>query len=85
MLNWIKGSKSEHPLAEDKTTRELLTELPANDPFKSLEELSHWLDSLIGSEDLKISRNLEVIDLIDQAAKPHLRRLSVEYISGGAR
>ena len=48
MLSWIKGTQSDHPLAEDKAARELIAELPANDSFKSLEELSYWLDSLRG-------------------------------------
>jgi len=28
MLNWIKGSKSEHPLADDNAAREFIAELP---------------------------------------------------------
>ncbi len=85
MLSWIKGTQSDHPLAEDKAARELIAELPANDSFKALEELSNWLDSLKGAESLKLGRQLEIIDLIDQAAKNHQRRLSQDYLSGSAR
>jgi len=85
MLNWIKGTQSDHPLAEDKAARELVAELPANDSCKALEELSDWLDSLKGAEELKLGRQLEIIDLIDQAAKNHQRKLSQDYLAGSAR
>jgi hypothetical protein len=85
MLRWIKGTQSDHPLAEDKAARELIAELPAHDSFKTLEELSYWLDSLNGAEDLKLGRQLEIIDLIDQAGKNHQRELSQAYIAGSAR
>ncbi len=85
MLNWIKGTQSDHPLAEDKAARELVSELPANDSFKALEELSYWLDSLKGAEVLKLGRQLEIIDLIDQASKSHQRKLSQDYVAGSAR
>ena len=85
MLKWIKGSKSEHPLADEKAAREFIAELPPLDPYKSLEELCYWLDTLDSAEDLKPPRILEIIDLIDQAAKNHQRKLSQDYLSGSAR
>lgn len=85
MLKWIKGSKSEHPFADDKVAREFIAELPPLDPYKSLEELCYWLDTLSTAEDLKLPRVLEIIDLIDQAAKNHQRKLSQDYLSGSAR
>lgn len=85
MLKWIKGSKSEHPLADDKSAREFIAALPPLDPYKSLEELCYWLDTLGSAGDLKPPRVLEIIDLIDQAAKNHQRKLSQDYLSGSAR
>ena len=85
MLNWIKGAQSDHPLADEKAARELIAELPANDSFKALEELSYWLDTLKGAEALKLGRQFEIIDLIDQTAKNHQRKLSQDYLSGSAR
>jgi len=85
MLKWIKGSKSEHPLADDKAAREFVAELPPLDPYKSLEELCYWLDTLGSADDLKGPRVLEIIDLIDQAAKNHQRKLSQDYLNSSAR
>ena len=85
MLSWIKGSTSAHPLADDKVALALIAELPPLDPYKSLEELCYWLDTLGSAEDLKLSRVLEIISLIDQAAKNHQRKLSQDYLNGSAR
>ncbi|HVY07683.1 MAG TPA: hypothetical protein VHB46_17035 [Burkholderiales bacterium] len=85
MLNWIKGSKSEHPFADDKGARGVIAELPVLDPHKTIEELCYWLDTLSAAEGLKLPRVLEIIDLIDQTAKNHQRKLSVDYLSGSSR
>ena len=85
MLGWIKGSESDHPLADDKAARELIRELPANDSIKTLEELAFWLDSLKSADDLKLARLIEIIDLIDSSAKVHQRKLSQEYLTGRDR
>jgi hypothetical protein len=85
MVNWVRDSKSEHPLANDKANRDLLAAMSADDPFKILEELSHWLDSLNGTDELNVPRILEIIELVDQTAKNPVRKLSNDYILGGAR
>ena len=85
MLKWIKGSTSEHPLADEKAARQFIADLPQLDPFKSLEELCYGLDTLGSATDLKLPRILEIVDLIDQAAKPHQRKLSQDYLNGIAR
>ena len=85
MLKWIKGSESDHPLADDKAARELIAALPALDPYKSLEELCYWLDTLGSAEELKLPRVLEIIDFIDQAAKNHQRKFSLDYLNSSAR
>jgi len=85
MLSWIKGTQPDHPLADEKVARELVAELPANDSFKTLDELSYWLDALKGTQDVKLGRQFEIIELIDQAARNHHRKLSQDYLAGSAR
>ncbi|MFL6582254.1 MAG: hypothetical protein ACJ8G2_16045 [Burkholderiales bacterium] len=85
MLNWIKGSDSEHPLADDKSAREFIAELPPLDPYKSLQELCYWLEMLDSEDQIKLPRLLEIVDLVDQAANSHQRKLSQEYLSSSAR
>ena len=37
---------SDHPLADAKEARAILDAIPAGDPFKVLEDLNHWLESV---------------------------------------
>ena len=84
MLGWVKG-KSDHPMADEKGAKELLEELPANDPYKALEEVSHWLEFTRNADGLKPPRIYEIVDQLETAAKPHHRRLSQEYLTAGNR
>ena len=84
MLGWNK-SKSDHPMADDKSALEFLAELPAGDSFKLLEELSFWLDRTRASEELKPQRIFEIVDQLDAAGKNDQRKLAQEYLSAGNR
>jgi hypothetical protein len=84
MLNWMKGGGSDHPLTDEKAARELLADLPS-DVFKVLDELGGWLEQLQEAPDLKLSRAFEIVDVLDHAARGHLRRLQQEYVSTGGR
>lgn len=85
MLSWIKGSKSEYLLADDKAARELMAELPPLDPYKALEELCYWLETLGSADDVKLARALEIIELIEQTANKQHRKLSQDYLGSIAR
>jgi len=84
MLGWNKN-KSDHPMAEDRSAREFLAELPAADPFKLLEELSFWLDRTRGADGLKPLRLFEIVDQLDTAGKVSQRKLALEFLSPGNR
>jgi hypothetical protein len=84
MLGWNKN-KSDHPMADDKSAREFLAELPVGDSFKLLEELSFWLDGTRTAVGLKPQRIFEIIDRLDGAGKADQRKLAQEYLSTGNR
>jgi hypothetical protein len=84
MLGWNKN-KSDHPMADDKSAKEFLSELPAGDSFKLLEELSFWLDGTRAAEGLKPQRTFEIIDQLDAAGKADQRKLAQEYLNTGNR
>jgi hypothetical protein len=84
MLGWNK-KKSDHPMAEEKGAKELLTELPTHDPFKTLQEVTHWLEAARDTEGLKPQRVYEIIDQLDSAGRLPARRLSQEYLAAGNR
>ena len=85
MLGFIKKNRSDHPMADEKAAKEFLAELPAQDTYKMLEELAFWLDATRTADGLKPQRIYEIIDQLDQAARPHQRKLSQEYIAAGVR
>jgi hypothetical protein len=81
MLAGIFGRKSDHPLADIKSAQALLENLPRNDAYKSLIELTEWIEALAESIDFKVDHQLEVLRLLDEAAQPHSRKLIREYFT----
>ena len=75
------GSKSAHPLADPKEAKRVLEGLPANDPYKTLDELGHWLESVAGAEGFKPEARLQLLFLLDDTAQPRLRKISAEYFA----
>ena len=79
-INWL-GGKVDHPMSDLKRARQLIVELPANDPAKALEEITYWLDSINQTGEFKLNQRFENIDLLDGAARSHVRKLSQDYLS----
>ena len=79
-IKWL-GGKVDHPMADAKRARELIDELPTNDPAKALEEITYWLDTINQTGEFKLNQRFENIDLLDGAARKHVRKLSQDYLS----
>jgi hypothetical protein len=77
------GGKPDHPLADPKEARRILGELPAQDPFKALEELTHWLESVTAAEQFRPEARVQALFAVDEAAQPRLRRLARDYFAAG--
>lgn len=75
------GSKPAHPLADPKEAKRVLEALPANDPYKALDELAHWLESVAGAEGFKADARLQLLFMLDDNAQPRVRKLSAEYFA----
>ena len=80
-LTLFGGGKPDHPMADIKQARKLISELPANDSVKALNDVTTWLDSINRAEGFRLERRFELIDLLDQAARNHERKVSHEYQS----
>lgn len=74
-------SQGTHPLANTKEAEEVFAELRAGDPVKSLEEITHWLESVTNEEDLKPERRFELIKRLDELAQPHRIKVGRDYAS----
>lgn len=81
MLKLFGGAKPDHPLADPKEARKILDVIAAEDPFKALEELGHWLESVSGTEGFKPDHRSRLFLQIDEAAQSHVRKLSRQYLS----
>jgi hypothetical protein len=81
MIKLFGGAKTDHPMGDPKEARKLLEEIPAGDPHKALEELGHWLESVSAAEGFKPDYRAQLLVQIDDAAQPHLRKLSRDYLS----
>jgi len=79
-INWL-GGKVDHPMSDARRAREIVEGLPTNDPAKALEEIGEWLGSINQTADFKLNQRFENIDLLDGAARNHLRKLSQDYLS----
>jgi len=75
------GGKAAHPLADAKELKRILDALPANDAFKAVDELMHWLESVAAHEDFKPEARLLLLFALDEAAQPRLRKLAKEYFA----
>jgi hypothetical protein len=81
MLSVIFGKKSDHPLADIKSAQALLENLPKNDAYKSLMELTDLVESVTEQVEFKIDHQFAVLRMIDEAALPYTRKLSREYFT----
>jgi len=80
-LKLFGGGKPDHPLADEKGAKEVLASLPPNDAFKAIEEIRHWIESLIATEGFKPERRAELVMQLDETAQVHQRKLARDYLS----
>lgn len=78
-LGGILAQKNDHPLANPRELRKVIAELPKDNAFKALDEITGWLESLAGLDSFPADRLYEVLLAFDETAQPHLKRLSREY------
>jgi hypothetical protein len=81
VFKWNVASGLDHALADPKQARALIAELPAFDYVKSLDEVTHWLESLAEADGIRLDRLFELADLLDTTAKNHHNRLLREYLA----
>src|SRR2546422_2345352 len=68
-------------MADAREARKILDAIPGADPFKALEDLDHWLESVRTWEGFRPEHRAQLAQLVDEAAQAHLRRLQRDYLS----
>ncbi|MGE5470141.1 MAG: hypothetical protein ACM3X0_05025 [Bacteroidota bacterium] len=79
-LGRLLGQKVDHPLADARELRRVLAELPSDNAFKAIDEIAGWLESMLATEDFPLDRVHDIACQLDEAAQPHLKRLSRDYL-----
>ncbi|MBU0621402.1 MAG: hypothetical protein KJ795_06115 [Gammaproteobacteria bacterium] len=78
----IFGKKSDHPLADIKSVQELLNEVPKNDAFTVVHEMTDLIESLLEQSDaFRLDHQLTVLRMIDEVAQSFVRKLLRDYFS----
>jgi hypothetical protein len=80
-LKNIFERKPEHPMGSVREARKLLAELPVDDAHKAFEEITFWLGSAQDAEGHALKERVEVIGLLDEAARGYQRTLSQGYLA----
>jgi len=79
-LHDMFDGKPDHPMFDVKEARRILAELPKDDPFRELEEITSWLDSVKGTAGFRPEVRAEIIMLLDEAAQPLYAELLRLYL-----
>ncbi|WP_226441275.1 hypothetical protein [Quatrionicoccus australiensis] len=79
-LGRLLSQKAEHPLADARELRRVIGELPGDNAFKALDEIAGWLESLLAADEFPLDRVFDAASQLEDAALPHLKRLSREYL-----
>jgi len=80
MISLFGSKKPDHPMADLKEAKKLLAELPGGDAFKCADELAHWLESVAAAEGFKPEYRAQLIQLLDETAQGHVRKLTRDYL-----
>ena len=83
MLSWLRKltDRPDHPMYNMAEARKLLQELPQDDTYKSLEEVSSWLQSVTDTANFNTELRIDLIKLLDETGQPSYAKLLKEYLS----
>lgn len=73
---FLPGGRPDHPLANLKQARKLISELVPDNDVGALDDVTAWLRSISRSKEFKPDDRFELVDLLDQAGKPRQRKVA---------
>ncbi len=80
MILNLFSSRPQHPLGDAKELKRVIAGLPAGNPFKAVDEVYGWLESLRQADGFRNDQLLDVIRQLDEATQYHIRRLTRDYL-----
>ena len=75
------SAKPKHPLADAKEARRIIEALETHKPAVIIDEVSIWLESLAGLDDIPASLRFRRIAELSAVAMPASRRLGREFLA----
>src|SRR3972149_11940507 len=76
----IFEGKPDHPMSDVKEAKRLLAELPHDNTFKALEEISSWLTSVTDTPGFRPELRTEIVMLLDETGQPLQAELLHSYL-----
>ena len=87
-IQWAEklGAKaSRHPMSDPAAAAKLLQELPFENPAKAVAEAAAWLESVEAETSFGRAHRVQLVSLIDQAARASVDELALAYAGVGHR
>lgn len=80
MILKLFSQRPDHPLADGKELKRILGELLVDRPVTAVDEVTTWFESLKHARNFRIDQLFDILRQLDDAAQPHLRRLTRDYL-----
>lgn len=64
------GEKPDHPMSDMQEARKLLADLPKDNAFKALEEITFWLSSIKDAQGFRPKVRADIVMLLDETGQP---------------
>ena len=82
MLGLFGGrGKADHPLADPKEAKRLLSGLSQSDPHAALTEINDWLESVSSAEGFRPEERANLALMLDESGQAHVRKIGREYLT----
>lgn len=73
----------DHRPADPVAARKLVSGLPSGDPFRPLQQIAAWLETLTAMPEVRLDRRFEAIGIFEEAARPLEARIARDYVLSG--
>jgi hypothetical protein len=82
MFSWIakRSAKVDHPMFSLDEAKSLLAELPKDEPPKTLEEITSWLESVTATPGFPADLRIGIVKLLDETGQPTHAELLKKYL-----
>lgn len=77
------AKRADHRPADPREAKKLVSELPAGDPLRSLEQIVEWIESLTSLPEVRLDKRFEAIGVFEETATQLERRVARDYARSG--